>query len=364
LELSLKGVQSKAKALRAAFRESVVPKIGKRKYKENEREISELSAELASIRTDLALYATNLKELANKEVAEIKSEKDVLLDARARITSRLQRVSISLKESRHIQSKSFESLQKFFPGMESKRLATVEEFHSDIAKILRREIRESERNLKVERERIDGALAQLDERLRAILANVENPGLIVDRVYDLSKKARQLQQENAYYDQGSSLKDDAGSLESELERKRLLALSKVAKILNEKLSYLAESIYRNSQKSPYLSFSSSNYEYKIFEDTGTGKAYGNLILFDLAIFATTRLPFVIHDSLLFKNIENRAVERIIEEYGLFNRQSFISLDEVGKYGASLGEIVDEAAVVRLADDRVLYIKDWRRRDKL
>ena len=110
----LKVFQSKAKALRAAFRESVVPKIGKRKYKENEREISELSAELASIRTDLALYATNLKELANKEVAEIKSEKDVLLDARARITSRLQRVSISLKESRHIQSKSFESLQKFF----------------------------------------------------------------------------------------------------------------------------------------------------------------------------------------------------------------------------------------------------------
>lgn len=364
LEVVLKGVQARASALNAAFRENVVPKISKKKYKENSREISELSAELESIRSDLALYATNLRQLANKEVAEIKFAKDELLDARVRVASRLQRVSSSLKENRHIQSKSFEVLRKFFPSMETGKLASVEEFHSDIAKILRKEIRQSERMLKEELDRVDVALSGLDERLREILENVENPGLIVDRVYDVSKKVRSLQQENEYHDQSLALTDDTGSLRKNLEDKRLLALSKISKLINEKLSILGQAIYQNSQKCPYLSFTSSNYEYKIYEDTGTGKAYGNLILFDLAVFSTTQLPFLVHDSLLFKNVENKAVERIIDQYVHFKKQSFIALDEVGKYSAPTGKVVNKAAVVRLSDNRVLYIKDWRRRDEL
>ena len=364
LETSLKSIVAKASALSAAFRQNVVPKIGKKKYKENVTDILESSKELDSIRSDLALYATNLRQLANKEVAEIKAAKDELLGSRSRVASRLNRASNSLKESKYIQSKSFEALKIFFPTLESEKLASVEEFHSDIAKILRKEILDSERLLKDELHRIDVALSELDVRLREILANVENPGLIVDRVYELSRKVKVLQKENEYYDQSHTLKAESGDMKKSLETKRTLALSKIAKIINDELSTLAQAIYQNSQKSPYLSFTSTNYEYKIYEDTGTGKAYGNLILFDLAVFATTDLPFLIHDSVLFKNVENRAVECIIEQYSQFERQSFIAIDEVFKYSESMGKIVEEAAVVHLSDSRVLYVKDWRRRDEL
>lgn len=362
LESSLKAVKAKAQALTSAFRQSVIPKIGKKKYKENEARIQDSANELASIRSDLALYATNLRELANKEVAEIKSAKDELLNARFRVLNRLSRVSSSLRESKHIQSKSFVVLQKYFTNLESEKLATVEEFHSDIAKILRHEIKQSERSLKEELERIDGAVAQLDERLREILSNVENPGLIVDRVYDLSKNVRSLQMENDYFDQNRNLSNSAGDLKNSLDEKRLLALSTISKLLNEKLAELAARIYKNSQKSPYLSFSPTNYEYRIFEDTGTGKAYGNLILFDLAVLSTTPLPFLIHDSLLFKNIENQAVENMVGEYAEFDKQSFIAIDEIGKYSKKTQDIVNAALSVRLSNESVLYIKDWRRRE--
>ncbi|WP_404409626.1 DUF2326 domain-containing protein [Pseudidiomarina marina] len=364
LETSLKSITAKISALSNAFRQNVVTKIGKKKYKENVAHISQSSKELDSIRSDLALYATNLRELANKEVAEIKATKDELLGSRSRVASRLKRASNSLMESKHIQSKSFEALKKFFPALESEKLASVEEFHSDIARILRKEILESERSLKDELYRIDMALSKLDARLREILVDVENPGLIVDRVYELSRKIRVFQQENEYYDQTNTLKTESQDLKKSLETKRTLALSKIARIINDELSTLAQVIYQNSQKSPYLSFTSTNYEYKIYEDTGTGKAYGNLILFDLAVFSTTELPFLIHDSVLFKNVENRAVERIIEQYSEFDRQSFIAIDEVSKYSASMGKIVEEAAVVHLSDDHVLYVKDWRRRGAL
>lgn len=362
LESSLKAVKAKAQALRGAFRQSVVPKIRKKKYKENEVKILESSNELATIRSDLALYATNLRELANKEVAEIKSAKDELLDARFRILNRLSRVSSSLRESKHIPSKSFFALKKYFTNLESEKLATVEEFHSDIAKILRREIKQSERSLKDELERIDASLAKLDERLREILSNVENPSLIVDRVYDLSKNVRSLQMENNYFDQNRDLRDSEGGLKNELDEKRLLALSTISKLLNEKLAELAGRIYKNSQKSPYLSFSSTNYDYRIFEDTGTGKAYGNLILFDLAVLATTSLPFLIHDSLLFKNIENQAVENMVGEYAKLDKQSFIAIDEISKYSEEMRDIVNTALAVSLSNNSVLYTKDWRRRE--
>lgn len=362
LEVNLKSVTAKTSALNAAFRQSLVPKISKKKYKENIKDISTSSDELDSIRNDLAIYATNLRMLANKEVAEIKSTKDDLLVKRSHVASRLQRASNSLKESKHIQSKSFEPLKKFFPELKSEKLASIEEFHSDIAKFLSREIRESERNLKEELQRIDLALLELDERLRKILANIENPGLIVDRVYDLSRKTRSLQQENEYHEESEALKSESKTLKKDLESKRLLALSKIAKIINEKLASLAKSIYENSQKSPYLSFSSSNYEYKIYEDTGTGKAYGNLVLFDLAVFSTTDLPFLIHDSVLFKNVENRTVERIVEKYSQYKRQSFIAIDEVPKYSQAMNKLVKESAIVHLSDKHVLYIKDWRQRD--
>lgn len=361
LETSLKSITARIKALSNAFRQNVVTKIGKKKYKENVVIISESSKELDSIRSDLALYATNLRKLANKEVAEIKAAKDDLLGSRSRVASRLKRASNSLKKSKHIQSKNFEVLKKFFPTIEGEKLASVEEFHSDIARILRKEILESERSLKDELYRIDMALSELDARLREIFADVENPGLIVDRVYELSRKIRVLQQENEYYDKAKTLKTESKDLNESLETKRSLALSKIAIIINDELSTLAQVIYQNSQKSPYLSFTSTNYEYKIYEDTGTGKAYGNLVLFDLAVFSTTKLPFLIHDSVLFKNVENRAVERIIKQYSKFERQSFIAIDEVYKYSASMGKIIEEASVVHLSDSHVLYVKDWRRR---
>jgi hypothetical protein len=41
------------------------------------------------------------------------------------------------------------------------------------------------------------------------------------------------------------------------------------------------------------------------------------------------------------------------------KQSFIALDEIEKYGASNAELLRQRSVIRLDDDHVLYVKDWR-----
>jgi hypothetical protein len=98
----------------------------------------------------------------------------------------------------------------------------------------------------------------------------------------------------------------------------------------------------------------------VFEDTGTGTAYLSLVVLDLAVFSKTFLPCVIHDSVLFKNVENESVAKLIDVYSSISKQSFIALDEVEKYGDLTAKKLYGLAAIKLNDVEVLYVKDWRK----
>ena len=113
------------------------------------------------------------------------------------------------------------------------------------------------------------------------------------------------------------------------------------------------------RKSPRLSLDDATYKFEVFEDTGTGTAYFGLVLFDMAVFRATSLPVIAHDSVLFKNISNDSVARLIALYEKIPKQSFISLDEIQKYGLTAAQTLQKQSVIQLSDNAVLYIKDWR-----
>lgn len=360
LDTELKKAKSEKEALRDAFKENIVPKIAKKQYRANEELVSQSNKELQDIKTNLAKYATNIREITNREVAEIKVEKDSLLKAKALVEVRLSRVKASLSDSKHIKSKRFESLIEFFPEVEHDRIALVEEFHSDIAKILKSEIRASEKELIAESDRIGAALSDLDIRLSELLKNVENPAIIVDRVFELSNRKGNAERENEYYEKSEILTDSVKKLRTKFEDAKRNQLAVISAAINDKLSEMTEQVYGSGRKSPYLSFTATNYKFQIFEDTGTGKAFSNLLLFDWTLFKLTIVPFLIHDSLLFKNIENEAVAKMIKIYSELDRQTFIAIDEIQKYGVEASKIVVDHTALNLSDSEVLYIKDWRK----
>lgn len=360
LDTELKKAKAEKGALREAFKENIVPKIRKKQYRENEELLTQARNELQDIKTNLAKYATNIRAITNREVAEIKTEKDSLLKANAIVEARLRRVRASLSESKHIKSKRFTVLKEFFPEVADDRIALVEEFHSDIAKILKREIRTSEKELIAESERITSSLLELDNRLSVLLKNIENPAIIVDRVFELSNRKGNAERENEYYDQSGILTESVKELRTKFEDAKRNQLAVISASINDTLRQLSEQVYGPGRKSPYLSFTATNYEYQIFEDTGTGKAFSNLLLFDWAVFKLASVPFLIHDSLLFKNIENEAVAKMIKIYSELDRQTFIALDEIQKYGREAKKIVEDHTTLSLSNSDVLYIKDWRK----
>jgi hypothetical protein len=84
-------------------------------------------------------------------------------------------------------------------------------------------------------------------------------------------------------------------------------------------------------------------------------------LFDLTIFLLTRLPILMHDTVIFKNIENDSVSRLLPVYLETEKQSFVALDEIEKYGSETVALLKRHHVLQLDTTHLLYTKDWRAR---
>lgn len=351
--------ESEWKALRLAQRKDLIPRISTSERKSNEARIQEIDREVAEIRENLAKYATNIAEIVNREMLDLKVEKDELLSLRLSVESQLIRTRRNLAENRHIKSKHFAGLLTYFPSINQDRLARVEEFHSGVARLLGDELRATQKELTERLEMINQEVSAIDRRMAGALSKVSQPTKVVDRVYDLATSLRTVKAENEQYDREMGIEKEWTELRERLSAEKNNVVKQIESEINQGLEAVVLSIFGSARKSPVMHIGESSYSFDVFEDTGTGTAYANLIVFDLTVFRATALPFVCHDSLLFKNIENDSVANLVKEYGATERQSFIAIDEIEKYGKEVASLLRAKSVVQLDDDNVLYTKDWR-----
>ncbi len=94
----------------------------------------------------------------------------------------------------------------------------------------------------------------------------------------------------------------------------------------------------------------------------SGVSYYGLLAFDFSIFTLTNLPILIHDSPLFKNIENPISAKLFELYTTFAKQSFIAVDEITKYGKEIELLLSQNAVVTLSKDHYLFGYAWSNKE--
>jgi hypothetical protein len=358
---ALRSKESEASALRAAFRKQIVPRIGAREHRDNQTKIADMQREIEDIKVNLAKYATNISEIVNRAMLDLKVEKDRLLATRLRLESQLERVQRNIANNRHIQSRHFAGLVRFFPNINQDRLASIEEFHSGVARLLRAELQESQRELKDQLTRINEEIAAIDTKMSETLRTVDRPSHVVDRVYELATSLRNASLANKHFEDNEALSREIDVLAEHLSREKGAVIGYIQNSLNDGLRRIVTSVFGPHRKSPTIRLTENNYSYDVFEDTGTGTAYANLIVFDLTVFAATMLPVIVHDSILFKNIENDSVANLFKIYIELDKQSFVSIDEIDKYGADTAAALRKLSVIQLDDRNVLYIKDWRKK---
>lgn len=359
LSESLSAKEKERSALRSAFKNRLLPKIGKRQHAVNEKKIRDIEAEIQDIKQHLAQYAANINQLVDRRMLDLKAQRDDLLETRTRVQSRLLRTRKNIDENRHIKSRHFAALVEYFPDVKAERLAEVEEFHNGVAKLLRAELKEAEAQLSVQSLQIDAQIAAIDERMSAALTSIAQPSEIVDRVYELSNSWTQARGENEYYERSENVNVELAQLADDLKGMKGQILAVIQRKVNTQIAAIVGLVFGKGRKSPTLLLSENNYQYDVFEDTGTGTAYSSLLMLDLAVFRDTSLPCVTHDSVLFKNVETDAVARLMDVYLSIQKQSFIAIDEASKYGVVVADLLSQHSVVKLTDASVLYIKDWR-----
>jgi len=338
----------------------LISKTTKTKYKENITAINSIDSEIEEIKINLKKYAINIAEISNREIMGLKVEKDRLLSEKLRLDSRLLRVRNDIGKNRSIKSKHLAPLLKYFSNVNTSKLEEVESFHSKITKILRKELKSSESELSLSLAAVVEEIDIIDGKISISISEIDNPSVVIDRVYDLSQGHAIASKEIEYFETDVQVKSDLKDAKKLLAAEKIRILELIEKIINDKNRRNVTEVYSEERRSPTLKIGQNSYTFDLVEDTGTGKAYSNLILLDLAFLETTDLPFLVHDSVLFKNIQNDAVAQLIELYESTGKQTFIAIDEIGKYGQVAENKLKNKKVVKLNNNDVLYIKDWRK----
>ncbi|WP_062382828.1 DUF2326 domain-containing protein [Pseudomonas abietaniphila] len=348
------------KSLNAAAKQSIIPKITKTKYNKNIEDIATHEGRLNNIRTEISTLALSINELIDEAVLEQKTEKNHLLEIKMSISSELERVRANLEDNKNISKRNFQPLLEIIPSLNLEKLDNIETFHNGLTRILRKEIKEKEQELSEQLALIDAQISACNAAIARALKSSGNPAYIVDSVIDISLALSKLTEENDLYDKFTELKRTLKELKDRLKELKLGILSDIENNLNNDIEGLVNFIYGEMRASPKLELKPEKYSYEIPKDTGTGKAYSNLILLDSSLLRYTTIPFLVHDSILFKNVENKAIENILRVYQSLNQQSFIALDGEIVEAASARPLVEGCAVLYLNAQKLLYTMDWRK----
>ena len=107
--------------------------------------------------------------------------------------------------------------------------------------------------------------------------------------------------------------------------------------------------------------SETRYDFDHNEDSGTGKAYANMVSLDMSFLEKTYLPALIHDLIVFSNIEDHAIEDIFEEYSSTEKQVFISIDKINRFKEKTQKLIKDNEFLALGLDKLAFGKSWKNR---
>lgn len=355
------------KAYKDALKHEFIPAVkNDTEYKKNKERIITLQAEINDLAERSSKGLLELTSLQAEQIAELRDQ--ISSFRRQRSIMESQKTSIersrSEKKLKSFQS-DFNDLLLFFPQMNVERLNGIEEFHRQLSSILNGELRESEKNL-------DAMIALANEEIKkreheqlriSQIPNVTKATL--ERYAELQKEMLELQSANDAYDKKAELKKKTDTLAKTANDLTVSEMRYIETKLNSMMDEMNETLYDIKIKPPRLfTLSADAYDFKTEDDGGTGMRYKGMILLDIAVLRATKLPFIIHDSVLLPNIENEVIDRILLLYKKYaeelGKQIFVAVDKISTQKSL--EILAAAQVLHLSrGGNELFGRAWNRK---
>ena len=328
---------------------SLIPKSPtKREFEKNRNLIVDLSEQIEELEKKLNVQLTDVDSTLSSEAIELKKSLTVAKSQRSKIYSKIFKLKANMEYKNSPVEKDFSLLLKYFPNSNLKEITEIEQFHKDVSKILYKEFSREKQEWEKELVQIDLLIDAINKQLVALVSTTNISAAFLKQYSALQKRVEQLQLVNNYYEQKLTLEAEKKQAKDNLDAISNTQLANIETSLNLKMNEINDYLYNGQKTSPNIKFKGMSYEFFTPDDTGTGSSYKGLIVYDLSVLSLTKLPFLIHDSVLLKQIADSALINIFKLYSQSERQIFIAFDKQGSYGDECQKLLESNAVLRLA----------------
>jgi hypothetical protein len=277
------------------------------------------------------------------------------------LKGRLNRVLDNLTYGSTVNKKHFEKLKEYFPNVNSAKLTEIDQFHSGVTKILKAELRNEKDIIELQINSIELEILSIEDKLVKSLGMLEKPSGLVDKMLELSIEEKSLRDQVRFREIKLTIDTKVGELSEEITDRAVESLSKIEGILNSTMFKYINIFYENNPVTPEIKLSETRYDFLHNDDSGTGKAYANMVAMDMSYLEKTYLPVLIHDLIVFSNIEDHAIERIINEYSKSKKQVFIAIDKLGRLKNETQQLTKEHKFLVLDSNHLAFCKSWKKR---
>lgn len=358
---TLEGLKDLNKVINESMTANIIPKVTRTKYTENQLSISRNKHQIEQIRSGFGGALNAYESLFDESLRQRQQRKIELAGQRSELQNKIKRLEREISGITPRMAANIALVVDFFPMVDVQRLGQVEAFHQKIGSIVKKELKDELTDSHTREASLDAEIATVELEIQNALVKKGMPDDVFNRVLALKDAVDNATTENEHFEKKASVEESI-SLSSE----RLVSLYSVIFLnierkVNQKLRTFNKVVYDPLRSSSELRIkSASSYQFMSPEDTGTGKSFAGLVGFDLAMLSLTILPLVLHDSIIYKNIEVPATRRILRILAAVkSKQIFLAFDEASKFGSEAEELLKRFSVVKLAHDDLLYTKDWR-----
>lgn len=369
---SLDGQVDEIEDKRKAYREAAAYKLIKptgnaNDYRRNVEKLKMLHSQMEDILSSSDNGTTDFDTAKEERAAQLRNALKNLRRQRMRIDSAIREIGEDLEFIDFKATNDFENLKSFFPSVDLARFEEIEAFHRGITRILEKNHSDELKNLRAEREELEGQIAQVENSLSDLGATTNLSAMVIERYADLKTVYDELSAANSLYDKNRESSKQLKARKVEREEAWRAELDIIQPLLNDEMDDLNEKATDPYKTAPRIDLASSKeYRFSVPNDGGTGSRYRGLFIFDIAMLRLSSLQFAIHDSLGLKQIEDDHVLGILQLYGSLNKQVFAAIDKVDSLTAesSIPEIVQKNMVLELSEGQELFGWSWNRKTEL
>lgn len=349
--------------------EIVTIATSQKQVKANLKEIAELEQQLSNLTNeeDASLAEQDTEKLDRASV--LRGQITNLKRRRSRLVSQLNAVKANLEGGLTPTSQDILDLKEFFPGVAIAKLETIEHFHRQMQTILTDEMTDEVHRLETLIAAATDELRRLEEEQRQLGIPTNVSKKFIDQTVSLRSRIDLLKKQNEGYEESKVLAAETKNAKERMEAARKDQLEIVETTINQEMVRLNDFIYDGERYAPEIRFTDAKngnpkYIFGCKWNSGTGENFKNLIIFDLSLLKVTELPFLVHDSLIFKNIADLPIDRIMQLYMSAGKQVFISFDKAEAFTEFTAKTVHDTRVIDLYDNGgELFGWSWAKKKK-